>query len=242
MDKPEQPIDYNRPVAYDAEGRPLYAHPPIETPKVAKPKKRRSTDIIDKSITDAVKLKHERSQRVFPELDLNEGDYVISSVRRHPIGLVPAFTLGIVLITLSFTALFNYDLVVRLFQLTGSMADSSVAFWPITIFVIFVMLGEYVAYYVFSSNKFFVTNESVVHQIQTGLFSSGEQIVSLGNVEDASYTQNGIIQQLFNYGSIRVSTRGEDTIYRFTYVSDPKECVATLEGAIEHFKDCNKPC
>jgi len=248
MDKIEEPVDYNRPVAYDADGRPLYAHPPIpaEQPKI----KRRATSkvwvkegsIEEPIVSDANKIKHMKSQKVFPELALNEGDYVISAVRRHPIGLVWPFAVGVLAIAMSFVLLFNYDIFSRLLKLTGSMADPSTIFWPVIIFVIFVLLSDYIAYSIFISNRFFLTNESVIQQIQTGIFSNSEHIISLGNVEDASYSQNGIVQQLFNYGSIRLSTEGEETTYRFTFVADPKEVVATLDNAIENFKNCRRPC
>lgn len=249
MDKPKEPIDYNKPVAYDAEGQPLYAHPFIdEDNKQEEPVKRRSnhkvwTEVDNKEqpISDSVKIKHNRSKKIFPELNLDNNEYVISSVKRHPIGLFIPFTLGIFLVALSFIILFNYDLIIKAFNLTGKMANASIVTFPAIIFIIFIILTEYIIYYVFINNRFFLTNESVVQQIQTSLFSNGEQIVSLGNIEDASYSQNGIIQQIFNYGSIRLSTEGEETTYRFTYVSNPKECISTLDTAIEDFKNCRRP-
>ena len=57
------------------------------------------------------------------------------------------------------------------------------------------------------------------------------------NIEDASYTQRGPVQQLLNYGSIRLSTEGDETTYRFDYVSNPKEEIATLNNAVEAFKN-----
>jgi hypothetical protein len=61
--------------------------------------------------------------------------------------------------------------------------------------------------------------------------------VSLGSVEDASYRQFGIWQSLFNYGTIRLSTEGEETSYRFQYASNPKKQIAVLNNAIECFKN-----
>jgi hypothetical protein len=110
--KTEQPSqsDFNKPVAYDAEGRPLYAHP--QTPPT------QQTQIVHmvrpinpekQIVSDEVKLKHDRSRRVFPYLNLSEGEYVISAVKRHPIGLFVPFTLGILSISSAFILLFNYD-------------------------------------------------------------------------------------------------------------------------------------
>ena len=86
-------------------------------------------------------------------------------------------------------------------------------------------------------NQFFLTNESVIQEIQRGLFSRHEQTVSLGSIEDASFEQNGLLQTMLNYGSIRLSTEGEETTYRFYFVSNPKEQIARLNNAVESFKN-----
>jgi len=238
MEDNKEPIDYNRPVAYDTNGQPLYAHPPVVDHAVHEHK--RSSDVPldkDKEISDVIKLKHIKSQKVFPELVLNEGDFVISSIHRHMIGLFAPFTIGVITIALALTLLLNYDIIANLLGITGAMASPSAIFWPVIIFALFVLLSEYVVYYVFINNKFFLTNDSVIQQTQTGLFSNSEHKISLGNIEDASYKQSGILQQFFNYGSIRLSTEGEETTYQFTYVDNPKECIATLDSAIENFKN-----
>ena len=233
----EQPTDYSRPVAYDTNGQPLYAHPPVIDDEESN-KKDVTCDNNPKIVSDSARIKHIQSQKVFPGLNLSEGDYVISSVRRHPIGLLAPFAVGTLAIAIVLIGLFNYDIVVNLFQITGSMASQSTIFWPVIIFIIFVLACEYMAYYIYSSNRFFLTNESIIQQIQTGLFSKSEHIISLGNIEDASYTQNGLIQQLLDYGPIRLSTVGDETTYGFEYAVNPKDVVLMLSGALEEYKNC----
>lgn len=244
MSEKDEPIDYSKPVAYDINGRPLYANPPVveddQTIRKSNHKARVESD--QPEISDATRLKHMKSLKVFPDLKLSEGDYVISSIRRHPIGLFMPFSIGVIFIALAFAALFNYDLIVSTLQITGPMASGSAILWPVIIFTAFVLLSEYIVYFVYSNNRFFLTNDSIIQQVQTGIFANSEHIISLGNVEDASYSQNGIIEQLFNYGSIRLSTEGDETTYRFTYVANPKECITTLDSAIEDYKNCRRPC
>lgn len=84
---------------------------------------------------------------------------------------------------------------------------------------------------------FYLTNESVIQEIQTSIFSHTEQTVSLMNIEDASYNQRGVLQAMFNYGSIRLSTEGDETTYRFSFVANPKQEIATLNNAVEDFKN-----
>ena len=243
--EPEQlPIDeYAHPVAYDAEGQPLYAHPPVTSSPPTPPvqpqvvHQSRPADPVRQEVSPEVKLKHDRSRLDYPELNLSEQEYIITAIRRHPIGLFIPLAVGLLLVSLTLSLLFNYDILVKLFSLTGPAADPLVASVPILLFALLVSLGTYVAYYVYNNNRFFLTNESVIQVIQPSLFTHDEQTVSLGNIEDASYTQQGVIQQLFNFGSIRLSTEGDETTYRFTYVANPKEHIATLNNAVEAFKN-----
>jgi len=236
---PETPQEnYDQPVAYDANGNPLYAHPP----KVAAPAPQvvhvaRMVEPVEAVVSPEAQIRHERSMRQWPYLNLSAGEYVVSAVRRHPIGLIIPLTVGALLIAVALSVLFNYAGFVELAQIRGAAASIDTVAVPILLFCLLVGLGMFVIYYVYVNNKFFLTNESVIQEIQISLFSRLEQTVSLSNIEDASYTQHGIIQQLFNYGAIRLSTEGDETTYRFTYVANPKAHIATLNNAVEAFKN-----
>lgn len=246
--KPEDPVqdDYNQPVAYDAQGRPLYAHPPIipTTPRtMTQPAAQqvvhvaRSTEPVKQEVSQELQNKHDRSLRLYPMLNLSDAEYVISAVRRHPIGLILPLSMGALLIAMALTILSGYPVIVASLGLTGGLANVSVVTIPVLLFCAIVALGMFVVYYVYVNNKFFLTNESVIQEIQVSLFSRHEQTVSLGNIEDASFSQQGIMQQIFDYGSIRLSTEGDETTYRFTYVAHPKPHIATLNNAVEAFKN-----
>ncbi|HWT40772.1 MAG TPA: hypothetical protein VN081_05935 [Dongiaceae bacterium] len=187
--------------------------------------------------TEEQKKKHERSQRVYPQLNLSENEYVISSVRRHPIGLVLPLMLGTVLIAFALSVLLNYNEIVNNLSLSGPLASVATVALPILTFVAIVAFGMFVSYYVYTRNRFYLTNECVIQDIQYSLLNHREQTASLGSIEDASYTQNGIMQLMFNYGDIRLSTVGDETTYRMNFVARPKECIATLNNAVESFKN-----
>lgn len=240
--------NYTQPVAYDAQGRPLYAHPPIIAPP---PEPRtltqtaahqvvhvaRAIEPIKQEISAETKKRHDRSHRLYPTLNLSDNEYVISAVRRHPIGLLLPLTGGVFIIAAALSILSNYAAIVEALGIQGRFSEASMIFIPVIIFCAFIGLGMFVAYYVYVNNKFFLTNESVIQEIQVTLFSRHEQTVSLGSIEDASYYQDGIFQHIIGYGSIRLSTEGDETTYRFTYVANPKQHITTLNNAVESFKN-----
>ena len=143
--------------------------------------------------------------------------------------------IGFLLVLVGAVVLVNYVPVAESLQIDENNSLLAIGL-PMVLFIVLVLIGTYVTYSIYTNNKFFLTNESVIQEIQTGIFSKHEQTVNLSNIEDASYTQNGIIQQMFDYGSIRLSTEGDETTYRFSYVAGPKQHIATLTNAIEAFK------
>ncbi|MFZ1301683.1 MAG: PH domain-containing protein [Candidatus Microsaccharimonas sp.] len=231
-----------QPVAYDVDGRPLYAHPPepVAPPQPITPPVVHITRPIspEKAVISAEdKRRHDESKLMYPTLNLSAGEFVVSAVRRHPIGLIIPLGLGTILIGLTLGVLLNYDAFAEALALTGSAAEVATVAIPLLLFCVLIGLGMFITWYVYVSNKFFLTNESVVQEIQHTLFSRLEQTVSLSSIEDASFTQVGILQHIFNYGDIRLSTEGDETTYRFSYVASPRDHVSTLNDAVEAFKN-----
>lgn len=282
---PNQPMQNSaeepKPVAYDAEGRPLYAapvqlvndpqsvasdqptatsqkivenkshvtnspeqhghnfDPQLRTQYANEPKivhATRPVDVEPLEISDEVKRLHDESAKAFPDLNLSAGEFVLTKLQRHPIGLWLPMGTTIMTIAILATALMAYPMIAA-DPVTGEVPG----LLPLTVvlmsLIILVGIGGYVAVWVYLRNTFYLTNESVIQEIQHSLFSKHEQTVSLGSIEDVSFRQNGILPSMFNYGLIRLSTEGEETTYKFQYVSNPKKQIAILNNAVESFKN-----
>lgn len=196
----------------------------------------RSIDPAHLEISDELRNKHERSVDMYPQLNLSTGEYVILDIKRHPIGMIAPISISLSLLVAIFLFVSLYS----------SLYNSSVGMLmadPATLLVIALLmsllsiLGGAVALWVYLQNQFFMTNESVIQQIQESPFSRHEQTVSLGSIEDASFRQAGILQTVLDYGTIRLSTEGEETTYFFRFVAHPKRQISRLNNAIEAFKN-----
>lgn len=266
MNKEQESQDYTKPVAYSADGQPLYAHPPKSAdddqaaqkePQPVQPMSEqdaqkaaaegkspqvvymtRAVDPHQQDIPPEVKGKHEESVRRFPHLNLSEGEFVISAVKRHPIGLVSIWAVVVVavlIIFIGFPILLNSSAFLGGRGLSpGAVISGGMVLLLATVLFI---LGGIIATVIYQANRFYLTNESVIQHIQTSLFTKKDQTISLANIEDASYRQKGIIQTLLNYGAIRLSTEGEETTYRFNFVANPKKEIDRLNNAVESFKN-----
>lgn len=269
--------DYNSPVAYDAQGRPLYAHPPEPTSKQSttnvrseipshvtnaaisqdgygfdpvtrvqlsnEPDVRHMIRPVEPSnipLSDQIIQKHESSKRLFPTLNLSSGEHVLLVVHRHPIGLaIPIITTAIVLILiLALVVGYPFFMEKTMVKMGSNTVISYDAILLISsLFAILVSIFGYIAVWIYQRNRFFLTNESVIQEIQTSLFARHEQTVSLGSIEDVSFKKVNILETIFDFGTIRLSTEGEETTYKFHYVENPKKQVAILNDAVEAFKN-----
>lgn len=246
-----------KPAAYDADGNPLYATPEEALRAVNAEKGSgaahsthtnqpshqphqfvhmvRAIDPTPLDIPEDVKRRHEESSKKYPDLNLSPNEFIVAYMPRHVIGMLGPLILTTICVALVLSLLFNFPYIAELLGVsTGAYAILMLAG---VMLVVLFLIGGYAALWVYLNNRFFLTNESVIQEIQTGLFSRKEQTVSLANIEDASYSQTGPIQTIFNYGSIRLSTEGDETTYRFSYVANPKYHIAILNNAVESFKN-----
>lgn len=192
-------------------------------------------------VSEELRHKHDESVRQFPFLNLSEGEFVILRIKRHPIGLfIPVIVTALAVILLTAMAFLVPD-----FYTSSELAATSTVTLPVQELVVglllllallSILIGG-ASIWIYQKNQFFLTNESVIQEIQHGLFWHHEQTVSLGSIEDASFKRRGILQHLFDYGTMRLSTEGQETTYRFAFVENPKRQIATVSNAVEAFKN-----
>lgn len=240
MKPDEQPIeDYNHPVAYDANGRPLYAHPasPVVVPAKTVVVEPVDTETKSKTAVNVpTKIKHDASRRLYPQLSLTKGEYVVSAVRRHPVKIFTALGIATLAVALLFTLLFNLDIFASSLSLSGKPIDTSVIILPVIMLIILICLGTYIYYYIYTNNKLYLTNERMIEEIQTGLFNRREQSIGLGEIEGVSSIQVGMMQELVDFGSIHFGMINDAATYKFNYIAHPNQYMTTLNNAIEAFR------
>ncbi len=186
---------------------------------------------------------HEESVQKYPKVALSKGEYVIEEVRRHPIGLVSIWFIVGIMLTVVFGALSTYSVnraTLATFLTTAEdggrlfALPSGEQLFPLAVILAaFFILGGVIATIVYRGNEFFVTNEAIFQFVQKSLFNTQTQVVNLINVEDASQDKRGILQHVLNYGTLKVSTQGEETTYHFYFVANPGRIVNIVNDRSE---------
>ncbi len=75
------------------------------------------------------------------------------------------------------------------------------------------------------------------------MFDKQSSQLSLGNLEDISAEQNGILTHMFNYGAVRVETAGERSKFFFNFCPNPNyyaQQILTARETFEQGKEANE--
>ena len=160
-----------------------------------------------------VKIRHERSLKDFPNLKLEDDEYVEFAFSRARICFLMIFagtTAGLILVLLAF-------LLVLMSQ--SAIDEMGKRFLFIILFALLAtafLIGA-ISLKVYKGNKLYITNKHITQFVMNSLVSSSVNIIDLASVEDASFRQDGLLQKLFHYGTFRLATIGEETTYTFKY-------------------------
>lgn len=159
------------------------------------------------------KIRHERSKKDFPGLRLEDDEYVEFAFKRAKVCLfmiLGCTALGLIVVLLAFL------LVLMGQSMIDDMGRNFLFIILAALLASAVIIGI-VALTIYNGNKLFITNRRVIQMVMTSPVANSVNIIDLSSVEDASFRQDSILQNLFHYGTFRLSTVGDETTYTFKY-------------------------
>ena len=116
----------------------------------------RSVDPARAPVGAEAQRRHVRSKRLYPLLNLSDGEYVVRVVRRHPIGLVVPLVIGSLLIAAIATVLVSYNDLADGFIVAGREMSPGVIVLPGLVFMLFIAAAMAVSSYVYLKNRLFL--------------------------------------------------------------------------------------
>ncbi len=178
-------------------------------------------------LTPAEQADHDRSVHDYPNISFSPTEYVVIDVQRSPWGIARVWLFAL-LIFLAMGA------IAILMHQTSPIEMSTAVYAGLFIATIAATaLVGIVGTHIYRNNSFIVTNERVISHIQTTPFAVRTQNVELEHIEDCSVAQTTPAQHLLNYGSIRLSTVGDEQTYLFTFVDRPREQFSVINRVVQ---------
>jgi hypothetical protein len=164
---------------------------------------------------------------------MSPGEQVICNIKRHPIGLLGIYLMSGILLLLLFGAVAALPSLVT----DLSSSDKMYAFVGAIALAALIVVFAWVGIIIYNGNRWIVTSDSITQIQQTGLFRKQTSQLSLENLEDVTFEQTGLIQTLFNYGTLKAETAGERSKFQFPYCPHPQKCAVEIIEAHEKFME-----
>lgn len=184
---------------------------------------------------DLENLRHSRSKKDFPEISLEEDEYVILKIKRS--GILPVLIwAGVALAGVLLIAL---NILVAGTANVFSTTATSQALFSIIVDIVFgvILIAALISTHVYNLNRLFITNKRVIQNLQTSLFAGSTNVIDLVSIEDVSFKQSGIWDHILKTGTLRMSTIGDETTYTFTWMDEPNDELETITHLVHVAKE-----
>lgn len=169
-----------------------------------------------------VRIRHARSKKDFPFLSLEEGEYVELLITRSKFGLILLWVgelLAMLVLGVALAFILGH-----ITQNVNINPSAMKYFWSflLALYAVMLLAGVLMSK-VYLGNKMFVTNKRIFHFSVQSLFAKSTNIIDLSKIEDVSFNQKTLLDHIFHFGTVRLSTVGDETTYTFPYVDTPKD-------------------
>ena len=182
-----------------------------------------------------IAARHQEAARRYPDVNLDSDEYVVFSIKRHSFGVFGIIISSMLSFIIVASIWITISIMPNNLNLTLAMKTNitlaSLALLALS--VVSAMIGHSI----YKNNKFIITNERVVQWIVSGLFNKKKQTINLEAIEDISFSQTGFLQHLIGFGTVRLSTIGEESTYTFTFVPQPNKYAELLGDLVENAKE-----
>lgn len=184
---------------------------------------------------EVIARRHADSKHRFPSVVIDDDEYVVVSVKRHPLGMLGIILTGMISFILVASVWITVCFMPNNLNITQA-AKNSLSLGAVAILVL-ITVFSYIGLMIYRRNQLIITNERIIQKISMGLFDQRRQTISLEAIEDISYHQKGLMPNLFQYGTIRLSTVGDESTYTLTWVPEPHKYTDFLGDVVEDARE-----
>lgn len=197
----------------------------------------------DKNMKDELaQVKHARSMKDYPDIDLEADEHVVLHLKRSRIGIIGIWAMAafcIIILSLSLILIANN---INLNETVLVINDTSLSYLRIGIFALYAIIiaGGIIGQNIYNANEMFITNHRAIQKSRSSLFANSTNIIELRRIEDVSFRQESLFDHLFQIGILRMSTVGEETTYTFRFLDTPNDEVKIISHLVYENKKHGK--
>jgi hypothetical protein len=171
-------------------------------------------------------------QKYLKLIEISQNEKVICAIKKHPIGLVSIYFSGLfVSLAVIITTIFAGSWIQA--QITTNLPVANALLLIGVLIGLLCLFVTYVAGFVYQNNILILTNEKVAQILYSNLIDRKVSQISLGELQDITVDQKGVLARILQFGTLVLETAGEQNNYNFTYTRYPQHCAKELVEAHE---------
>jgi len=171
-------------------------------------------------------------KKYFSLIEFDDNEELLLEIRKHWFGLFMIIVTGTVI---SFSVLMVMFAAASSDFLKDVGLENSrglVAFMGYIIFLLTAVL-TLISVLLYRSNVIYITNEKIAQVLYINIFNRKVSQLNIGDVQDVTIQQKGIVANSLNYGKLVIETAGEQEPYHFTFVPKPNQAAKVIIQAHE---------
>ena len=156
---------------------------------------------------------------------------VLFVLKQHPFGIILIYIISVTAFIIAL-AMTSYLLP----SMFSSASEVYILWFVIALgaaLILFVVL--ILSSFVYNQSKLTLTNKKIVQIAQKSIFDRKISHLSLANIEDVTSDQRGILANMFNFGTIKVETAGEQANFIFVLCPDPHRVARIILESKDNF-------
>lgn len=175
-------------------------------------------------------------RQLFKVIEFDKDETLIYEIRKDPFGLLVVYLTGLFVAAAIFLLL-----VVAPSLLASDTLGAEVSLTDLRVVLalfgglltILTIIGTAIGAYLYTSNVVLVTSEKLAQVLYRTIFDRKISQLSIGDVQDVTVSQKGLLARAFDYGTLYVETAGEQSNFTFTYTPKPYEAAKAIIFAHE---------
>jgi hypothetical protein len=174
------------------------------------------------------------AKQVFKLIEFDDDEKLVYEIRKHWFGLFLVYAAGSFVIAVLLAVALAAAVAQGEMDIGFDIASLRWAVVSLTLLLaILAAIITAISAYLYRTNVILVTTDKLAQLLNPSLFNRKISQLSIGDVQDATVVQRGILPHLFHYGTIVLETAGEQNNYDFTYAPDPYEAAKAIVNSHE---------
>ena len=191
---------------------------------------------------ELAQVKHARSEKDYPEIDLEADEHVVLHLKRSRVGIIGIWAMVAFCVVILSLALIMIANNIKINETVLVINDTSLGYLRIGIFALYaiILAGGIIGQSIYNANEMYITNHRAIQKSRSSLFANSTNIIELRRIEDVSFRQESLFDHLFQIGILRMSTVGEETTYTFRFLDTPHDEVKIISHLVYENKKHSK--